>query len=93
MPTIDYDLHPLALAFGIICFLVTSGLFATFFYVALRGTSEASESDAADFVPASAQEIDLSSPRPDAFNAPAYDRETGADVEGETSSEAEMMAS
>ncbi|HHP7239136.1 hypothetical protein [Longibacter sp.] len=93
MPTIDYDLHPLALAFGIVCFLVTSGLFATFFYVALRGRSEASTSDAPDFVPPSAHDIDFSSPRHDAFNAPAYDRETGADIERELSEEAEMMPS
>jgi hypothetical protein len=93
MPTIDFDLHPLALAFGIICFLVTSGLLATFFYVAIRGRSEVPESDPTDFVPASARDIDLSYRRPDSFTAPAYDRETGANIEREVSDEEEMVSS
>jgi hypothetical protein len=35
MPLIDYDLHPMALAFGIFCFLLTSGLLATVVYISL----------------------------------------------------------
>lgn len=36
MPLIDYDLHPMAMAFGIFCFLLTSGLLATVVYVSLQ---------------------------------------------------------
>lgn len=35
MPLIDYDLHPMAMAFGIFCFLLTSGLLATVVYISL----------------------------------------------------------
>ncbi|PEN14255.1 hypothetical protein CRI94_04245 [Longibacter salinarum] len=80
MPTIDYDLHPFALAFSILCFLVTSGLFATFFYVVLRGSPEESGSDVPDFVSESAQDIDLSAGHAHSFRAPAYDEETGVNV-------------
>ncbi len=37
MPLIDYDLHPVALAFGIFCFLLTSALIAAVVYI---GTSD-----------------------------------------------------
>lgn len=52
MPLIDYDLHPMAMAFGIFCFLLTSGLLATVVYISLstpiadiqRGASSNGES-------------------------------------------------
>lgn len=48
MPLIDYDLHPVALAFGIFCFVFAAALIATVVYIGTRdgrpspSTSEAS---------------------------------------------------
>jgi len=36
MPLIDYDLHPVALAFGIFCFVFTAALIATVVYIGTR---------------------------------------------------------
>lgn len=52
MPLIDYDLHPIALAFGIFCFVFTAVLITTVVYVGTRTDSGASVSnpDASPFL-------------------------------------------
>jgi hypothetical protein len=84
MPTIDFDLHPMALAFGIFCFLLTSGLLAAVVYMSIQSSDEPATTDSAqDFVPPSARSLDTRTSDGKTFNAPAYDRETGVHLEME----------
>ena len=56
MPLIDYDLHPMAMAFGIFCFLLTSGLLATVVYISLStptaDVQDGASSNGESFIPA-----------------------------------------
>jgi hypothetical protein len=51
MPLIDYDLHPIALAFGIFCFIFSAVLIATVVYVGTRTDQGASVSEPAADAP------------------------------------------
>jgi hypothetical protein len=64
MPLIDYDLHPIALAFGIFCFVFTAVLIATVVYVGTRTDQRPSVSEpTADAPPFLSEEAPVMSNR------------------------------